>query len=225
MTPDRIAATIDHTILKAEATPAMVDRLCEEAGRYGFVAVCVNPMWVGRCRQRLAGTAVRVASVVGFPLGANRTELKVEETRRAIGDGAVEIDMVIPVGALIAGETALVRDDIAAVAEATHAGVKGNLLKVILETAALSDEQIITACRCAVEARADFVKTSTGFHSAGGAKVEHVRLMKRHAAPLAVKASGGIRSAADMMAMLEAGASRIGTSSGPAIMDQILQGK
>ena len=221
MTPAEAAAMIDHTILKAEATTAAIDRLCDEAERYGFIAVCVNPLWVARCTQQLKGKSTRVASVVGFPLGAHRTETKVDETRRAVADGACEIDMVIPVGSLIAGEAGRVRDDIAAVAEATHAGGAGHLLKVILETAALSDEQIITACKCAVEAKADFVKTSTGFHSAGGAKVEHVRLMRQYAVPLQVKASGGIRTAADFLAMVEAGATRIGCSAGPAIVDEL----
>lgn len=224
MTPAQIAAMIDHTLLKPEATAEAIDRLCDEAGRYGFIAVCVNPIWVARCAGRLRGTPVRVASVAGFPLGANRTETKVTEARRAIDDGACEIDMVIPLGALLGGETGLVRDDIAAVAEAVHAGGARHLLKVILEAAALTDEQIIAGCRCAVEARADLVKTSTGFHPAGGARVEHVRLMKRHAAPLAVKAAGGIRTPADLLAMVEAGATRIGCSAGPAIMDQFLKG-
>ena len=224
MTPPQIASMIDHANLKPEATAEAIDRQCDEAVRYGFVAVCVNPIWVGRCSRRLAGTAVRVVSVVGFPFGANRTDTKVDEARRAVDDGASEVDMVIPLGALLGGEVGLVRDDIAAVAEAVHAGGAGYLLKAILEAAALSDEQIIAGCRCAVEARADLVKTSTGFHPAGGARVEHVRLMKRHAAPLAVKASGGIRTPADLLAMIEAGATRIGCSGGPAIMDQLRSG-
>ncbi len=221
MTPAQVAAMIDHANLKPEATATAIDRLCEEAVEYGFVAVCVNPIWVARCARRLRGMPVRVASVVGFPFGAHRTDTKVDETRRAVDDGACEIDMVIAIGALIGGESGLVRDDIAAVAEAAHAGGPGYLLKAILETAALSDESIVTACRCSVEGGADFAKTSTGFHPAGGATVEHVRLLKHHAAPLQVKASGGIRTAADLLAMVEAGATRIGCSGGPAIIDEL----
>lgn len=221
MTPAQAAAMIDHANLKPEATSEAIDRLCDEARQYGFVAVCVNPMWVKRCAHRLAGTSIRLASVVAFPFGAHRTDTKVDETRRAVDDGANEIDMVIPIGALVAGDTNLVRDDIAAVGEVTHAGGAGHLLKVIIETAALTEGQIIAACRCSVDARADFVKTSTGFHPAGGAKVEHVRLLKQYAAPLQVKASGGIRTADDLLAMVAAGATRIGCSGGPAIIEQL----
>ena len=221
MTPRELAASIEHTLLKPEATPAAIDRLCEEAVQYRFVAVCVNPAWVKRCAERLAGSPVRIASVVGFPLGASRTDTKVDEARRAMDDGAVEIDMVARLGDLVARDTAVVRDDIAAVAEAVHQVSPGHVLKVILETAALTEEQIAAGCRSAVEARADFVKTSTGFHPAGGATVEAVRLLRRYGAPLKVKAAGGIRTFATARAMLEAGAERIGCSIGPKIMNLI----
>jgi deoxyribose-phosphate aldolase len=217
-----LASRIDHTILKPEALPEAIDKLCDEAGRYGFMAVCVNPIWVARCRERLAGSKVRVASVIGFPLGANRTDTKVDETRRAIDDGATEIDMVVRLGDLIAGNMSVVGEDIAAVVGAVHAASPEHLLKVILETSALNRDQIIAACRCCVEAQADFVKTSTGFHPSGGASAEAVRLMHRYASPLQVKASGGIRSLTVARAMIEAGASRLGTSSGPAIMEELL---
>jgi deoxyribose-phosphate aldolase len=221
MTPRELAQKIDHTILKPEATPEQIDRLCDEAREHGFISVCVNPIWVARCRQRLAGSPVRVCSVVGFPLGASRTDVKVEETRRAIDDGAVEIDMVVRIGDLVAGNSGLVRDDIAAVADAVHAASPDHLLKVILETAALSERQIIAGCRCVAEAQADFVKTSTGFHPAGGATVESVRLLHRHTAPIKVKAAGGIRDLATAKAMVEAGASRLGCSASVKLLGEL----
>ncbi|HON67144.1 MAG TPA: deoxyribose-phosphate aldolase, partial [Phycisphaerae bacterium] len=152
MTPESLAAMIDHTNLKPEAVAAAIDRLCEEALRYGFVAVCVNPIWVARCAQMLAGSSVRVASVIGFPLGTSRTETKVDEARRAIDDGAMEIDMVARIGDLIAGDTSIVRDDIASVVDVVHAASIEHELKVILETAVLTPDQIIAGCRCAAEA-------------------------------------------------------------------------
>ena len=154
-------------------------------------------------------------------MGANASDTKAREARRAIDDGATEIDMVVDLGALIGGNLAAVRRDIEAVAHAVHHGVPGRILKVILETGALTEEQIVLGCRCAAEGEADFVKTSTGFHSSGGATVEQVRLLRRYASPLGVKASGGIRTGADMGAMIEAGASRIGTSSGVAIIHEL----
>ncbi|MCH7872432.1 MAG: deoxyribose-phosphate aldolase [Planctomycetes bacterium] len=159
--------------------------------------------------------------MAGFPLGANAPSTKATEARRAIDDGATEIDMVVNLGALVGGDPATVRRDIEAVAHAVHGGAPGRLLKVILETGALTEEQAILGCRCAAEGEADFVKTSTGFHPAGGATVERVRLLKRYASPLGVKASGGIRTASHMKAMIEAGASRIGTSSGVAIVREL----
>lgn len=221
MEPRQLAAMIDHTLLKPLATGLAIDTLCDEAAEYGFVAVCVNPVWVSRCKARLASAPVKIASVASFPLGASRTDTKVVESLRAIDDGASEIDMVAQLGELMAGNTAFVRDDIAAVVEAVHAADLSYKLKVILETAALTNEQIIAGCRCAVEARADFVKTSTGFHASGGARVEHVRLMRQHAGSLGIKAAGGIRTLASMKTMIEAGATRIGCSAGPKIMNLI----
>jgi deoxyribose-phosphate aldolase len=231
MTSTDLAARMDHTLLAPEATPDRVDALCEEALRFGFAGVCVNPVFVRRAAAQMerltrdAGGDRRpaVISVAGFPLGASTTATKADEARRGMDDGATEIDMVIHVGSLVAGDAAGVRRDIAAVARAVHGRTPGGLLKVILETRALTDAQIILGCRCCAEGEADFVKTSTGLHPAGGATVEHVRLLHRHAAPMRVKASGGIRTAAAALALVEAGAARIGTSSGLAIMNELRQ--
>lgn len=212
---------IDHTLLKPEATAADIDQLCDEAARHRFAAVCVNPLWVPRCARRLASSTIRVASVAGFPLGASCRQIKAAEAKQAIKDGAVEVDMVIHVGDLIDGNLSLVQDDIAAVAEAVHSSSRQNVLKVILETAALTKEQIIAGCRCAAEAGADFVKTSTGFHPAGGATVDAVRLLRAHAGPMKVKAAGGIRALDAALAMIAAGADRLGCSASVAIVQQL----
>jgi deoxyribose-phosphate aldolase len=221
ITRRELSAVIDHTNLKPEATETDINRLCNEAMEHNFAAVCVNPVWVLRCVRRLADASVRVATVAGFPLGANRLEVKADEARRAVEDGAVEVDMVIRVGDLIAGNLALVRDDMAAVAEAVHAASPEHMLKVILETAALNDEQIVAGCRCAAEAKADFVKTSTGFHPAGGATVQSVRLLRAHAGAMKVKAAGGIRAVETALAMLGAGADRLGCSASVEIIRQL----
>jgi len=221
MNKAQLAPKIDHTLLKSEATGTMIDKLCDEALEYGFAAVCVNPVWVRRCGERLGGSTVHVASVAGFPLGANRTEVKADEARRAIDDGAGEIDMVVNLGELIGGNHLAVTEDIAGVAEAVHKAGSGNILKVILETAALTEEQIMAGCRCAADAGADFVKTSTGFHPAGGATVEAVRLLKRYCGGFKVKAAGGIRDWATARAMLDAGADRLGCSAGIKIINEI----
>jgi deoxyribose-phosphate aldolase len=234
LTVGDVAARIEHTLLRPEATSDQVDALCDEAVEYGFAGICVNPIHVRRAVDRLvrsgavldersseSGPRIRVISVAGFPLGASLTATKADEARRAIDDGAEEIDMVVALGALMAGDCKFVRADIEAVARVVHARTGGGILKVILETAALSHERIIQGCRCCAEGDADFVKTSTGFHPAGGASVEHVRLLHRHAAPIRVKAAGGIRSAEAALAMLDAGASRIGTSSGVAIVAEL----
>lgn len=217
----QLAAMIDHTLLKPEGTAAMIDSLCDEALVWGFASVCVNPIWVRTCARRLAGAPVRVASVIGFPLGCSTTEVKVAEVRQAMDDGAIELDMVARVGDLIAGETARVRDDIAAVSEVCHAASPDHVLKVILETAVLTEAQMITGCRCVAEGRGDYVKTSTGLHPAGGASVSDVRLLHRHASPIKVKAAGGIRDLATAKAMIEAGASRLGCSSSVAIVKEL----
>ena len=215
---DEIARFIDHTLLKPEATPAQIERLCDEARRYGFAAVCVNPVYVRLAAERLQGAEVAVCSVVGFPLGATTTAAKVYEARQALADGASELDMVIHVGALKAGDYERVQEDIAAVADVCHKG--GALLKVIIETALLDDAEKVAACRLAQAAGADFVKTSTGF-AGGGATAEDVRLMRQTVGPrMGVKAAGGIRSYADALAMIEAGANRIGASAGVRIVEQ-----
>jgi len=208
--PPDLARFIDHTLLRPDATAADIDTLCEEARTFGFAAVCVNPTWVRRCAQNLRGSDVRVASVVGFPFGAGTTEVKAMEARRAIRDGAREIDMVINVGALKSGDHDLVRRDIEKVSDACREA--GALSKVIIETALLTDEEKVVSSHLAKLAKADFVKTSTGF-GPGGATVHDVLLMRETVGPkLGVKASGGIRSAEDVREMIAAGATRIGAS-------------
>lgn len=207
---------IDHTILKANATRAQVEKLCDEAAEHEFASVCVNSCWVPLCAERLAGTGVNVCTVIGFPLGAMSTAGKAAEAAAAVADGADELDMVINVGWLVAGEDDLVRDDIAAVV----AAAKGRCVKVIIETCLLDDEQKVRACELSVEAGATFVKTSTGF-STGGATVHDVELMaKTVAGRCKVKASGGVHNAIEAQAMIDAGADRIGTSSGIAIVSE-----
>ncbi|MFY0545107.1 deoxyribose-phosphate aldolase [Brevibacillus sp. H7] len=205
---------IDHTLLKPETTADMIDKLCAEAKQYDFASVCVNPVWVKRSAELLKGTDVKVCTVIGFPLGANTPAVKAAETRDAIANGATEVDMVINVGALKSGDLELVKQDIAAVVEAAG----GVLVKVILETGLLTEEEKVTACKLSVEAGADYVKTSTGF-GPGGATVEDIALMRKTVGPnIGVKASGGVRDRASALAMIEAGASRIGASAGIAIV-------
>jgi deoxyribose-phosphate aldolase len=233
MTQEELALTIEHTLLKPEATVAQIDRLCDEAVLHGFHGVCVNPAYVSHAARRLSGepgrgsTARRpvVVTTAGFPLGACSSEIKAEEARRAMDEGAREVDMVAFIGALIDGDYKAVSRDIAAVAHAVHQASPPGRLKVILETGVLTNEQIIAGCRCAAEGEADFVKTSTGFHPSGGARTEHVRLLYKHASPIGVKAAGGIRDAATALAMIEAGAARIGTSSGVAIVSGFHEAK
>lgn len=218
MKKDVIARFIDHTLLKPEATPAQIEQLCDEARHHQFAAVCVNPAYVRLVAERLEGSAVAVCSVVGFPLGATTTAAKVCEARQALADGANEVDMVLHIGALKAGDHARVRKDIAAVALVCHEG--DALLKVIIETALLSDAEKVAACQLAQAAAADFVKTSTGF-AEGGATVEDVRLMRETVGPeVGVKAAGGIHSYAEALALIEAGANRIGASAGVQIVEQ-----
>jgi deoxyribose-phosphate aldolase len=207
----RIADFIDHTLLKAEATAAEIDQLCAEARDNGFAAVCVNPVWVRRCAQQLGGSAVGVATVIGFPLGANRSEAKRREAELAVADGATELDMVAAVGHAKSGDWRHVADDIAAVV----AGAGGRLVKVIIESAALSPVEIVKISALAKEMGAQYVKTSTGFHPAGGASAEAVALMRMVVGDaLGVKASGGVRECETALRMVASGATRIGTSSG-----------
>lgn len=213
-----LAGNIDHTLLKPETTREQIVRLCEEAAFFHFAAVSVNPWWVGVAASLLGGTAVKVATTVGFPLGANHTTVKRFEAEEAIRLGAHEIDMVMNVGALKSGDRHAVQNDIAAVVEAAHDS--GALVKVILETPLLTLEEKIVACQITLAAKADFVKTATGF--LGGATPEDVSLMRGVVGDHAgVKAAGGIRTAATAQAMIEAGASRIGTSSGVAIVHEL----
>lgn len=214
---NRIASLIDHTILKPDAVRTDIERICREALAYNFASVCVNPCWVPVVARALAGSAIPVCSVIAFPFGATSTAAKVAESEIAVGEGARELDMVINIGALRSGEAALVRDDIGAVVSATHA--RGASVKVILETALLTDEEIVEACRLAQQVNADFVKTSTGFAS-GGATVAVVELMRHTVGPdMGVKASGGIRTLEDFHRMVAAGANRIGASAGVQIVD------
>ena len=212
-----IASMIDHTLLRADATAAEIRRICGEARKYGFASVCVNPYWVSLAAAELAGSTVKVCTVVGFPLGANATAAKVAETEIAVKQGAAEIDMVINIGELKGGNHDAVRQDIEAVATAAHHG--GAILKVILETALLDDDQKVAASELAKAAGAEFVKTSTGF-STGGATPGDVALMRRTVgAEMGVKASGGIRTLEDVARMTAAGATRIGASAGVNIME------
>jgi deoxyribose-phosphate aldolase len=214
--PRDLARYIDHTLLRPDATAADIDRLCDEAAEHGFAAVCVNPAWVRRAAERLRGTGVAVASVIGFPFGATPPDVKAFEARRAIRDGAREIDMVINIGALKSGQLDLVREDIARVSDACHEG--GAVNKVIIETALLADEEKVVACRLAQQAKADMVKTSTGY-AKGGATVFDVALMRETVGPrMGVKAAGGIRTAEDVEDMIAAGATRIGASAGVTIV-------
>ena len=206
---------IDHTLLKPDASQEQIETLIEEAKKYDFASVCVNPTWVNFAAQALKATDVKVCTVIGFPLGANTPELKAFETSDAIQNGANEVDMVINIGALKSRNFDLVERDIRAVVEAA----KGTLVKVIIETCLLTDDEKVKACQIAQKAGADFVKTSTGF-STGGATVADVALMRKTVGPdMGVKASGGARSYEDTLAFIKAGATRIGASSGVAIME------
>ncbi|MCU0425329.1 MAG: deoxyribose-phosphate aldolase [Candidatus Kapabacteria bacterium] len=225
LTPEqqRLAAMIDHTLLKPEATEAAVINLCAEARDYGFASVCVNPCHVKRAVQELQGSAVKVCTVIGFPLGANTTETKMYEAIANIDAGASEVDMVLNIGALVSGNLQAVEDEIFALAYVAHKREdRANaVLKVIIETALLNEEQKIAACGAVTRAGADFIKTSTGF-STGGATVADIELMKKHVgANVHIKASGGIRDLAFAQALIEAGATRIGASAGVAIVEAL----
>ena len=213
-----LAAMIDHTLLKPDANEAQIAQLCHEARTYHFAAVCVNPTHVQLCAQLLKGSAVRVCTVVGFPLGATPPEVKAYETQQALDDGATEIDMVINIGALKSKDYALVARDIATIVATARAG--GAIVKVIIEAALLTDEEKVIASKLAREAGADFVKTSTGFAS-GGATVHDVALMRRAiGSEMGVKAAGGIKTYADAQKMIEAGATRVGASASVKIMQE-----
>ena len=213
-----VASMIDHTLLKADATRAEIEALCREAAEHRFASVCGNPTWVAVCARLLRGTTVKVCSVVGFPLGATTADTKHYETRRAIFDGALEIDMVVNVGALKSGDLRLVERDIEAVASPCRES--GALSKVIIEAALLTDDEKVTACTLAKAAGADYVKTSTGF-GPGGATAADVALMRRVVGDeMGVKAAGGVRDLEGLKAMVAAGATRIGASAGVRIVQE-----
>jgi deoxyribose-phosphate aldolase len=219
LTPAQVAQLIDHTLLKPDATAADIEKLCAEARQHGFFSVCVNPVFVPQVKRLLRGSAVKVCCVVGFPLGAQDSQIKLLEARKAIREGAQEVDMVINVGALKGKDDTLVLKDIRGVVEACKDGRA--LSKVILETALLTDEEKVRACELSMKAGADYVKTSTGF-SSGGATAEDIALMARTVAPkkLGVKASGGIRTLADVLKMVKAGATRVGASASVKILEE-----
>ena len=219
LTAVQVAQLIDHTLLKPDATAADVEKLCAEARQHGFFSVCVNPVFVPQVKRLLRGSAVKVCCVVGFPLGAQDSQIKLLEARKAIREGAQEVDMVLNVGALKGKDDALVLRDIRGVVEACKDGRA--LSKVILETALLTDEEKVRACTLSMKAGADYVKTSTGF-SSGGATAEDIALMARTVAPrkLGVKASGGVRTYADLLKMVRAGATRVGASSSVKILEE-----
>ncbi|NLE43781.1 MAG: deoxyribose-phosphate aldolase [Chloroflexi bacterium] len=205
-----LARYIDHTLLKADAQAEQIRVLCDEARDFGFATVCINPVYVPLAASRLSGSEVAVCTVIGFPLGANRSAIKLAEAEQALFEGANELDLVIHIGALKSGEHSQVETEIASLARVCHAA--NSTLKVIIETALLTQEEKVVACQIAKAAEADFVKTSTGF-STGGATVQDVRLMRQTVGPgMGVKAAGGIRTYADAIAMIAAGASRIGAS-------------
>ncbi|MFJ7405245.1 MULTISPECIES: deoxyribose-phosphate aldolase [unclassified Lysinibacillus] len=213
------ASMIDHTLLKAEATKEQIEKLCAEAKEFSFASVCVNPTWVKYCSELLQNSDVLVCTVIGFPLGANTPTVKAFEAKDAIANGAQEVDMVINIGALKDQNFEQVQADISAVVEAAKGSA---LVKVIIETCLLTEEEKVKACELSVAAGADYVKTSTGF-STGGATAEDIALMRKTVGPeLGVKASGGVRSLEDMQKMVEAGATRIGASSGVAIMKGLI---
>jgi len=212
-----IAQMIDHSLLKSEVTKEEIRRLCEEGKKYGFASVCVNPVWVSLCADFLRGSSVRICTVSGFPLGANKTETKVKEAEIAIKEGADEIDMVANIGALKSGDFKLVEEDIKAVRQAIG---KQKILKVIIETAVLTNEEKTRATQIIIDCGADFVKTSTGF-GYPGATVEDVKLLKKVVGDkIGIKASGGIRDYETALKLIQAGATRIGTSSGVKIVEQ-----
>ncbi len=221
MTSNDVAQRIDHTLLRAEASQAEIVRLCDEAVAYGFHAVCVNGRWLSLAADRLQGTAVAVAGVVSFPLGADTTKVKVAQAQDAVYAGADEIDMVADLAAIIEGDAKYLLHQLMSVLKACRTMRPPVVLKVIIESAALTTEQKVFACQIAQQAGVDFLKTSTGLHPAGGATMEDIALMKQSAPGCRIKAAGGIKTARQAIAMLNAGADRIGASAGVAIMEEM----
>lgn len=219
ITKAQFARMIDHTLLKNTAIRKDIELLCSEALEFGFASVCVHPFYVGMCSSILHKSSTKVCTVIGFPHGMHRTGVKIAETMQAIHDGAQEIDMVIQVGALIDGDKDIVWNDIRSVVDTAHQS--GAVVKAIIETSVLNEEQKISACEIVSDVGADFIKTSTGF-AGGGATIEDIRLLRSHVDPdIQVKASGGIRTFEQALAMIQAGATRIGTSSGVAMISAL----
>ena len=219
ITKAQFARMIDHTLLKNTAIRKDIELLCSEALEFGFASVCVHPFYVGMCSSILHKSSTKVCTVIGFPHGMHRTGVKIAETMQAIHDGAQEIDMVIQVGALIDGDKDIVWNDIRSVVDTAHQS--GAVVKAIIETSVLNEEQKISACEIVTDAGADFIKTSTGF-AGGGATIEDIRLLRSHVDPdIQVKASGGIRTFEQALAMIQAGATRIGTSSGVSMLSTL----
>ena len=221
----QLADCIEHTLLSATATSKQIKQLCEEAVSYGFYSVSVNPRWVPLAAEQLHGSKVKVGGVVSLPLGADSTKIKAAAAREAILAGADEIDMVADLAAIIEGDSKYLQSQLRAVLKVCHSMRPRGLLKVIIESAALSREQKIFACRTADKCGVDFVKTSTGLHPAGGATVEDVKLMRKAAPNCKVKAAGGIKTAKQALEMLDAGAERLGTSSGVQIINELGAGQ
>lgn len=219
ITKAQFARMIDHTLLKNTAIRKDIELLCSEALEFGFASVCVHPFYVGMCSSILHKSSTKVCTVIGFPHGMHRTGVKIAETMQAIHDGAQEIDMVIQVGALIDGDKDIVWNDIRSVVDTAHQS--GAVVKAIIETSVLNEEQKISACEIVSDVGADFIKTSTGF-AGGGATIEDIRILRSHVDPdIQVKASGGIRTFEQALAMIQAGATRIGTSSGVAMLSTL----
>jgi deoxyribose-phosphate aldolase len=220
ITSAQFARMIDHTLLKNAAIRKDIELLCAQSLEYGFASICVHPYYVGMCSSILHKSSTKVCTVIGFPHGMHRTGVKIAETMQAIHDGAQEIDMVIQVGALIDGDKDIVWNDIRSVADTAHQS--GAVVKAIIETSVLNEEQKISACEIVSDAGADFIKTSTGF-AGGGATIEDIILLRKYVdSDIQVKASGGIRTLEQALAMIQAGATRIGTSSGIAMMNELM---
>lgn len=221
----QLAGRIDHTLLEATATTERIEQLCREAIEYGFYAVCVNPRWIPLAAELLHNTKVKVASVVSLPLGADSTKIKVAQAKDAIYAGADELDMVADLAAIIEGDSRYLSNQLLAVLKVCRSMRPPVMLKVIIESAALTREQKIVACQIANSCKVDFIKTSTGLHPAGGATVEDIKLIKEAAPNCKVKAAGGIKTARQAVAMIEAGAERIGTTCGVQIINELRMGQ
>jgi len=223
LTRTQLAGMIDHTLLKPDAVPGDIVRLCGEAKHYGFASVCINQCYINTASKELAGSPVAVCSVIGFPLGASAPSTKAFEAAAAVRSGANELDVVINIGFLKGGLLDLVKSDLAGVVERSRLAGRNTVVKIILETCLLTDNEKITACRLAVDSGADFVKTSTGWGNSGATTADVALLKRTVGSNAGVKASGGIRNLAAAISMLEAGATRIGTSSGPAIINELTE--